>query len=157
MRHQSKGRKFGRKSPQRNALKRDVVNALFRHGRIVTTTPRAKEFRPYAERMITVAKRAAAAKASGKKEDVVVHLNAYRKLVSELHDETSVAHLISEIAPSFADRQGGYTRVVKLPKGRKGDAAPTSIFELVNYEPPAEAAEEAAATKKSAGETAAAK
>ena len=157
MRHQSKGRKFGRKSPQRNALKRDIVNALFRHGRIVTTTPRAKEFRPYAERMITVAKRAAAAKASGKKEDVVVHLNAYRKLLSELHDETSVTHLIADIAPGFADRQGGYTRVVKMPKGRKGDAAPTSIFELVNYEPPSDDAEDAATTKKSESETPAAK
>jgi len=157
MRHQSKGRKFGRKSPQRNALKRDIVNALFRHGRIVTTTPRAKEFRAYAERMITVAKRAAAAKASGKKEDVVVHLNAYRKLLSELHDETSVTHLIADIAPAFADRQGGYTRVVKMPKGRKGDAAPTSIFELVNYEPPSEDAEDATPTKKSESETPAAK
>jgi len=150
MRHQSKGRKFGRKSPQRNALKRDIVNALFRHGRIVTTTPRAKEFRPYAERMITVAKRAAAAKASGKKEDVVVHLNAYRKLISELHDETSVAHLIKDIAPAFADRQGGYTRVVKNAKARKGDAAPTAVFELVNYEPPAGEGDETTPTEKSA-------
>jgi len=150
MRHQSKGRKFGRKSPQRNALKRDIVNALFRHGRIVTTLPRAKEFRAYAERMITVAKRAAAAKASGKKEDVVVHLNAYRKLLSELHDETSVAHLIADIAPAFADRHGGYTRVVKNAKARKGDAAPTAVFELVNYEPPAGDADEPSSTEKSA-------
>jgi large subunit ribosomal protein L17 len=150
MRHQSKGRKFGRKSPQRNALKRDIVNALFRHGRIVTTLPRAKEFRAYAERMITVAKRAAAAKASGKKEDVVVHLNAFRKLLRELHDETSVTHLIKDIAPSFADRQGGYTRVVKIAKARKGDAAPTAVFELVNYEPPAGESDETAPTEKSA-------
>jgi large subunit ribosomal protein L17 len=157
MRHQSKGRKFGRKSPQRNALKRDIVNALFRHGRIVTTLPRAKEFRAYAERMITVAKRAAAAKASGKKEDGVVHLNAYRKLLSELHDETSVAHLIADIAPAFADRPGGYTRVVKLAKARKGDAAPTAVFELVNYEPKASDAEEPESAEKPAAEATAAK
>jgi large subunit ribosomal protein L17 len=155
MRHQTKGRKFGRKSAQRNALKRDVVNSLFRHGRITTTLPRAKEFRAYAERMITVAKRGAAARASG---DKVRALNAYRKLLSELHDETIVAKLVAEIGPSFADRPGGYTRVVRLAKVRKGDAAPTAIFELLTYVPPEPAGDEPAAeSKKSAKETAAAK
>jgi large subunit ribosomal protein L17 len=146
MRHQSKGRKFGRKSGPRNALKRDVVNSLFRHGRIVTTLPRAKEFRPYAERMITVAKRGAAARAA---KNGVVALNAYRKLLSELHDETIVAKLIAEVAPQFADRSGGYTRIVRIANPRKGDAAPTAVFELVTYVPPApegESGEDAAAT-----------
>ena len=155
MRHKSKGRKFGRKSPQRNALKRDIVNALFRHGRITTTIPRAKEFRPYAERMITVAKRGAAATKAG---DKVRALNAYRRLIAELHDETIVAKLVAEIGPAFADRPGGYTRVVRLTKVRKGDAAPTAVFELVNYEPPAAPDEEsAAAAKKSGKESAASK
>jgi large subunit ribosomal protein L17 len=153
MRHQSKGRKFGRKSAQRNALKRDIVNALFRHGRITTTLPRAKEFRAYAERMITVAKRGAAAKAAG---DTVRALNAFRKLIQELHDETSATKLMGEIAPTFADRQGGYTRVVKIAKPRKGDAAPTAYFELVNYEPPAPESDETP-SKKSAAEATAAK
>jgi large subunit ribosomal protein L17 len=138
MRHQTKGRKFGRKSGPRNALRRDVVNSLFRHGRITTTLPRAKEFRSWAERMITVAKRGASAKSKG---DAVSALNAYRKLLAELHDETIVAK-----------------RVVRLTKVRKGDAAPTALFELVDYEPPAAEPEEgAAASKKSAKETAAAK
>lgn len=157
MRHQSKGRKFGRKSSPRNALRRDVVNSLFRHGRITTTLPRAKEFRAWAERLITVARRAAAAKAAG---DKVRALNAFRKLLSELHDETIVAKLVAEIGPSFADRPGGYTRVVRLTKARKGDAAPTAIFELVNFEPPADEPDDAAsaaASKKSAKETAASK
>jgi large subunit ribosomal protein L17 len=156
MRHQSKGRKFGRKSAQRNALKRDIVNSLFRHGRITTTMPRAKEFRPYAERMITVAKRGASARASG---DGSAALIAFRRLVQELHDETIATKLVSEIAPAFADRQGGYTRVVRILKARKGDAAPTAIFELVNYEPPAPASDEEtpASSKKSAKESAAAK
>jgi large subunit ribosomal protein L17 len=153
MRHQSKGRKFGRKSGPRNAMKRDIVNALFKHGRITTTLPRAKEFRAWAERMITIAKRGAAAKAAG---DKVRHLNAFRRLIAELHDETIATKLVAEIAPSFADRRGGYTRVVKLAKVRKGDAAPTAYFELVNYEPPAPPAE-AEPSKKSAQETAAAK
>jgi large subunit ribosomal protein L17 len=156
MRHKSKGRKFGRKSPQRNALKRDIVNSLFRHGRITTTLPRAKEFRAYAERMITIGKRGSAATKAG---DKVVALNAYRRLIAELHDETIVAKLVSEIAPAFADRPGGYTRVVKLTKVRKGDAAPTALFELVNYEPPApaEGDETPAEAKKSVKETAPAK
>ena len=156
MRHKSKGRKFGRKSAPRNAMKRDIVNALFRHGRITTTLPRAKEFRAYAERMITFAKRGSAATKAG---DKIVALNAYRRLVAELHDETIVAKLVSEIAPAFADRPGGYTRVVKLTKVRKGDAAPTALFELVNFEPAAPAGEEepAAEPKKSAKETAPAK
>ena len=155
MRHQSKGRKFGRKSPQRNAMKRDIVNALFRHGRITTTLPRAKEFRSYAERMITVARRAAAATNSG---DKVRALNAFRKLIRELHDETIVAKLVKEIGPSFADRPGGYTRVVRLAKVRKGDAAPTALFELVNYEPPrAAAGGEGDEAKKSAEKTAVSK
>jgi len=131
MRHQVKGRKFGRKSGPRNALRRDVVNSLFRHGRITTTLPRAKEFRSWAERMITVAKRGAAARG---KKDAVTALNAYRKLLSELHDETIVAKLVAEIAPRFADRPGGYTRVVKLGP-RQGDAAPMAYLELVDYVP----------------------
>ena len=156
MRHQSKGRKFGRKSAPRNAMKRDIVNSLFRHGRITTPLPRAKEFRAYAERMITIAKRGAAARASG---DGTTALNAFRRLIQELHDETIAEKLVTEIAPAFADRQGGYTRVVRILKLRKGDAAPTAIFELVNYEPPAPPSDEeaAAASKKSAKESAAAK
>jgi large subunit ribosomal protein L17 len=156
MRHQNKGRKFGRKSGPRNALRRDVVNSLFRHERITTTLPRAKEFRSWAERMITVAKRGAAARGKG---DAVTALNAYRKLLAELHDETIVAKLVSEIGPRFADRSGGYTRVVRLTKVRKGDAAPTALLELVDYVPPAEEPEDEApaAKKKSAKESAAAK
>ena len=156
MRHKSKGRKFGRKSGPRNALKRDVVNSLFRYGRITTTLPRAKEFRAYAERMITVAKRGAAAKGG---DEGVRALNAFRKLVAELHDETIATKLVKEIAPAFADRSGGYTRVVRLTKVRKGDAAPTAIFELVNFEPEAGGGTDAesAAGKKSASEPAAAK
>jgi large subunit ribosomal protein L17 len=155
MRHQVKGRKFGRKSGPRNALRRDVVNSLFRHGRITTTLPRAKEFRPWAERLITIAKKGAAARAKG---EAIVALNAYRKLLSELHDETIVAKLVAEIGPLFADRPGGYTRVVRLTKVRKGDAAQTALFELVTYEPPAaETDESAKGSKKSAKETAATK
>ena len=87
MRHRKRGRKFGRKTDPRRALRRDVVKGLFTHGRITTTIARAKEFRPYAEKLITLGKKAAAARASG---DQIEALNAYRRLIQELHDETVV-------------------------------------------------------------------
>ena len=156
MRHGKANYKLGRLTQHRWALFRNLLVALFRHERITTTLPRAKEFRAWAERLITVAKRGAAARGKG---ETVVALNAYRKLLSELHDETIVAKLVAEIGPRFADRPGGYTRVVRLTKVRKGDAAPTALFELVDYVPPSSEPEdeEKAPKKKSAKETAAAK
>ena len=131
MRHRKSGRKFGRQTSQRHALRRHVVCALFEHGRITTTVARAKDFRPFAEKMITVAKRGAAARAAG---DDVTALNAYRRLLKDLHDETTVARLIEEIAPVYADRPGGNTRILRHAHGRLGDNAPTALFELVDRE-----------------------
>ncbi len=132
MRHRKRGRKFGRKTDPRHALRRDVVNALFRHGRIVTTIAKAKEFRPWAERLITIARRGAAARAA---DDQATALNAYRRLLKDLHDERIVHALISDIGPRFADRPGGYTRIMRVARGRLGDNAPTVVFELVDYDP----------------------
>lgn len=134
MRHRKRGRKLSRTSNQRNALKRHVVCALFEHGRITTTLTKAKEFRPYAERMITIARRAGAARAAG---DAPTALTGFRRLLSELHDETIVTKLVQEIGPAFADRPGGYTRVLRHARGRLGDNAPTAVFELVNFDPAA--------------------
>ena len=131
MRHRKRGRKFGRKSAPRQALRRDVVCALFRHGRITTTQARAKEFRPWAERLITIARKAAAAREAG---DSATALNGYRRLLADLHDETVVSHLVAEIGPKFADRPGGYTRILRNSKGRLGDNATTAVFELVTHE-----------------------
>ena len=131
MRHRKTGRKFGRQTSQRHALRRHVVCALFEHGRITTTVARAKEFRPFAEKMITVAKRGAAARAAG---DDLTALNAYRRLLKDLHDETIVARLIEDIAPVYANRPGGYTRMLRHAHGRLGDNAPTMLFELVDRE-----------------------
>jgi large subunit ribosomal protein L17 len=142
MRHRNTGRKLGRKSAQRTALRRHIVCALFRIGRIETTLAKAKEFRPWAEKMITIAKRGAAASAKG---DKVTHLNAYRRLLSELHDESVVVHVIGSVAPKFADRPGGYTRVLRNAMPRLGDRAPTAIFELVGFDAEADAASKAAA------------
>ena len=131
MRHRKTGRKFGRQTSQRHALRRHVVCALFEHGRITTTVARAKDFRPYAEKLITIAKRGAAARSAG---DDVTALNAYRRLLKELHDEPTVARLIADIAPVYANRSGGYTRILRHAHGRLGDNAPTALFELVDRE-----------------------
>lgn len=142
MRHRKAGRKLGRKTGPRQALRRDIAGALFLHGRIETTLAKAKEFRPWAERMITIAKRGAAARAAG---DTVAALNAYRRLITEMHDEGLVVKLIEEIGPQFADRPGGYTRILKNAKRRVGDNAPTAVFELVGYDAESAAAEKASA------------
>src|SRR5262245_7732410 len=142
MRHRKTGRKLGRKSAQRRALQRHVVASLFTHGRIETTLPKAKEFRPWAERLITIAKRGAAARAAGDRGQA---LNAYKRLVSEIRDEALVVKLIEEIAPRFADRPGGYTRILRKAKPRVADNATTAVFELLGYDAESAAQDKAAA------------
>jgi large subunit ribosomal protein L17 len=120
MRHRRAGRKLGRDSAHRKALYSNLAGALIEHGRIKTTEAKAKEVRPIVEQMITL----------GKRGDVSAHRQAVAFLRSK-----SVAHMLfSEVAPRFADRPGGYTRVVKLGP-RQGDAAPMAYLELVDYVP----------------------
>jgi large subunit ribosomal protein L17 len=120
MRHRRAGRKLGRDSAHRKALYANLASALIEHGRIRTTEAKAKEVRPIVEEMITL----------GKRGDVA----AQRQAVAFLRSK-SVAHtLFAEIAPRFADRPGGYTRVVKIGP-RQGDAAPMAYLELVDYVP----------------------
>ena len=120
MRHQKAGRKLGRDSAHRKALYGNLAAQLIEHGRIRTTEAKAKEVRPIAEQMITL----------GKRGDVAAHRQAVAFLRSK-----SVAHrLFAEVAPRFADRQGGYTRIVKIGP-RQGDAAEMVYLELVDYVP----------------------
>jgi large subunit ribosomal protein L17 len=120
MRHRRAGRKLGRDSAHRKALYANLASALIEHGRIKTTEAKAKEVRPIVEEMITL----------GKRGDVA----AQRQAVAFLRSK-SVAHILfAEIAPRFADRPGGYTRVVKIGP-RQGDAAPMAYLELVDYVP----------------------
>jgi len=144
MRHRNSGRKLGRKSGPRKALERAIVQALFRHGRIVTTFARAKEFRSPAEKLITLARRGNAAKEGG---DRPAYLHCFRQAVATLGGNRTAnalaKQLFEEIAPQFRDREGGYTRVVRHWRGRLGDNAPRAVFELVGYAPSAPAEEEA--------------
>ncbi len=120
MRHQRAGRKLGRDSAHRKALYANLASALIEHERIKTTEAKAKEVRPIVEQMISLGKRG--------------DLHAHRQAVAYLRSK-SVAHkLFSDVAPRFAERPGGYTRVVKLGP-RPGDAARMAYLELVDYVP----------------------
>jgi len=126
MRHRRKGRKLGRDASHRKALFSNMAGSLFEHGRIKTTEAKAKELRPIAEKLITLAR-----KDPG---DVA----AQRQAVAYLRSKVSVHRLFHEVAPRFTERPGGYTRIVKLGP-RQGDAAPMAYIELVDHEPVARA------------------
>ena len=111
-----KGRRMGGSSAHQRLMLANLATALFEHGRIRTTEARAKRLRPYAERLVTIAKR----------ED----LHARRQVMKTIRDKEIVHHLFAEIAPRYAERPGGYTRIIKIG-ARKGDNAPMAIIELV--------------------------
>jgi len=119
MRHRVHGRKLGRTSAHRKALFRNQLTALFTHERIVTTVAKAKELRPIAERMVTIARTGT--------------LAARRKVATMVQDKEIARRLFDEIAPRFADRPGGYTRIMRLGR-RHGDNAELAIIEFVDYE-----------------------
>ena len=120
MRHRRSGKKLGRDSAHRKALYSNLAGALIEHGRIKTTVAKAKAVKPFAEQMITLGKRG--------------DLHARRLALAELRSQDVVHLLFADVAPRFADRPGGYTRIVKLGP-RLGDAADMVYLELVDYVP----------------------
>jgi large subunit ribosomal protein L17 len=145
MRHRKAHRKLGRVSEHRIALLRNQATALLMHERIETTVPKAKELRPFVERIITIAKRGVkAADPKGKT------LSARRLVMRDVHNEDVVTKLFDSLAPRFAERPGGYTRILKLGH-RRGDAAEVAQIELVGSEFDPKKAE---AEKKAAEEAA---
>ncbi|MEW5744710.1 MAG: 50S ribosomal protein L17 [Nitrospirota bacterium] len=119
MRHRVAGRNFGRSANQRKALLRGLVSSLFEHQRIETTVARAKAIKGIAEKLVTF----------GKRGDV----HAKRMVMSYIPNRAVVAKLFSEIAPRFADRNGGYLRIVQT-RQRVNDRAPMAIIEFIDYE-----------------------
>jgi large subunit ribosomal protein L17 len=117
MRHLKKGRKLNRSQGHRKALFRNMATALFRHERIETTDAKAKELRGFSERLITIAKGG--------------DLHARRNVFKEIRDQEILKKLFDDIAKRFANRPGGYTRVLKS-RYRVGDCAPMSVIELVD-------------------------
>ena len=125
MRHKVAGRKLGRSSGQRNALRRVLIKQLFEHERIETTRAKAEAIRGQAEKLITLAKRGISA------EEVSKGVAARRLAIARLGDDKEIVKkLFDEIAPRFENRPGGYTRMLKLGP-RQGDAAEMVILEFV--------------------------
>ena len=120
MRHARSGKKLGRDASHRRALYANLAGSLITHGRIETTEAKAKAVKPYAEKLITLGRRG--------------DLHARRLAMAELRSNDVVHTLFADVAPRFADRPGGYTRIVKLGP-RQGDAADMVYLELVDYEP----------------------
>jgi large subunit ribosomal protein L17 len=128
MRHRVKGRRLGRTSEHRKALGMNLLSSLIRHHRIVTTVAKAKEYRPMADKLVTLAK--------GK---TLAHI---RRAARVIPDKTLVKHLFDVVGPHFAERNGGYTRVLRLAKNRLGDNGPTAILEFVDLPRPEPVEEE---------------
>jgi large subunit ribosomal protein L17 len=146
MRHRNAHRKLGRDTSHRTALLRNQAEALLNHERIETTVPKAKELRPYVERLITIAKKGV--KANDPKGS---SLSARRLVMRDLLNEDVVTKLFDELAPRFMERPGGYTRILKLGH-RRGDAAEVAQIELVGSEfDPKKAEAEKAAEEAAAG------
>jgi len=117
MRHRKAGKKLGRVTAHRWALFRNLLTALFRHEQVTTTVVKAKALRPLADRMVTLAKRE--------------ELHARRQVLRLIVDAAVVRKLFDTIAARYADRRGGYTRIVRVGR-RPGDGAPMAVLELVD-------------------------
>jgi len=122
MRHGNAHRKLGRTTAHRTAMFANMAASLIKHEQIVTTLPKAKELRPFVEKLVTLAKRG--------------DLHARRQAISQVRDVAQVGKLFSTLGPRYAERQGGYTRVLKAGY-RYGDNAPMAVIEFVDRDPDA--------------------
>jgi large subunit ribosomal protein L17 len=116
MRHQKTGRKLGANASHRQAILRTLAGQIIEHGRVRTTETKAKEVRPVVDKFITLAKRG--------------DVSARRQVLGEISDRDLIHKLFTEVAEKYADRSGGYTRILKIGR-RAGDGAPEVFIELV--------------------------
>jgi large subunit ribosomal protein L17 len=139
MRHRVALKKLNADTQHRLAMRRNLATSLILHGRIVTTTAKAKAFRPFVERIVTRARRAHTLKDS----DRAAYIHALRVLRRDIHDRVALKILVDKVAPLCATRNGGYTRILRDAKNQLGDNAPRAIWEFVDRPAPdAEAAGE---------------
>ncbi|ODA68328.1 50S ribosomal protein L17 [Methyloligella halotolerans] len=117
MRHRKAGRRLNRSVPHRKALLSSLANALIKHEQIVTTLPKAKELKRVADKLVTLAKRG--------------DMHSRRRAFAKLRDDAMVSKLFETLGPRYAERPGGYTRVLKAGF-RYGDSAPVAVIELVD-------------------------
>ncbi|MCR9248077.1 MAG: 50S ribosomal protein L17 [bacterium] len=138
MKHRVAGKHLNRNTAHRAALRKNFTVSVIMHERVTTTLAKAKAMRPFVEKLITLAK----------KDEPSTRLHRIRQAVSLLQDKTAVKKLFDEIGPRFANRPGGYTRILRLPDYRIGDGGEKALFELVEnnvLEQQIKAAEEAEA------------
>src|SRR4029077_6319792 len=133
MRHRIAGRTLSRNAEHRAALLRNLARALFQHGRIITTVAKAKEVRPFVEKLITLAKKGTlhARRLAAARLGPMADGEVKRGGGDDADDRTVLVKLFAEIGPRFADRPGGYTRILKRHERRLGDAGPTAFIELL--------------------------
>jgi large subunit ribosomal protein L17 len=118
MKHRIAGKKLGRSPSHRSAMMRNLMCSVLKHERVITTLEKAKAVRPNLEKIVTLGK--------------VKTLHNYRRALARLQDEAAVAKLFGELGPRYANRPGGYTRIVRLSGYRIGDGGTKAIFELVD-------------------------
>jgi len=153
MRHRKRKGRLTVSPSHLRAMRRNLVASLFEHGSVVTTVAKAKAFRPFAEKLVTLARHGNARKADGTPEGDAAHLHAVRRAAQLMPHRPAVKNLFAKVAPATGDRPGGYTRIVRLGTSRIGDRAPLAILQLVDRAggEGGEAADEAAAAGKKKG------
>lgn len=122
MRHRVRGRRLARTSSHRTALGRNLLRAIVKHHRIVTTLAKAKEYRPFIERIVTIAREK--------------NLANIRRVLVHMKDRDLVTHLFDVIGPHFQSRNGGYTRILRMAKNRLGDNGARALIEFVDLPRP---------------------
>lgn len=133
MRHRKRRGQLKVSPSHKRAMRRNLVASLFEHGQITTTVAKAKAFRPFAEKLITLARRGNEAKAAGTPEGQATHLHAVRTAARLMPHKPAVRNLFQKVAPAVGDRPGGYTRILRLSSSRLGDRAPLALLMLVDH------------------------
>jgi len=148
MRHRKRRGKLKVSPSHLRAMRRNLVASLFEHGRVTTTVAKAKAFRPFAEKLITLARRGNAAKEQGHEAD---YLHAVRRAAQLMPHRPAVRRLFGTVAPAAGERPGGYTRILRMGESRLGDQSPLAMLMLVDETKSGEAEVAEAAAAADAG------
>ncbi|MHC4970720.1 MAG: 50S ribosomal protein L17 [Planctomycetota bacterium] len=148
MRHRKRKGRLTVSPSHLRAMRRNLVASLFEHGSVRTTMAKAKAFRPFAEKLITLARKGNAAKSEATPEGRAAHLHAVRRAAQLMPFKPAVRRLFGNVAPAVGDRPGGYTRIVRLGTSRLGDRAPQALLMLVDTPTEGDEGTEAAGAAK---------
>jgi len=157
MRHRKRRGRLTATASHQRAMRRNLVASLFEHGSVTTTMPKAKAFKPFAEKLITLARRGLRSKELGTPEGRAAHLHAVRRAAQLMPAPRAVRALFTKVAPATGERPGGYARIIRLGTSRLGDRAPLAMLQLVDRPGPEEQAEAPAEKKAKGKEKAAAR